>query len=269
MKIVLQLIFFILLTSFIVPTLADDSIYAISGNTVIKQNVFKIVLTEPVLSDILIDNSSIYFYTYHYIYGFNSTTGNKTFKTSIEKITNQEQTDNYIIATTDHTIYTINKTSGVIEQEKVYIKTISSIYTYIMSVGSGIISTYNFIAGNNITITQIGNDVTISANVSGIKGDKGDQGLPGSNGSNGSPGAPGLNGTNGGVNRSVREYHLGDGITFNYSTNFSIISGTSEIYLNGAKQNYNRIYTEGSNSINFTEVTIPEDWIEIKYETTN
>ena len=170
---------------------------------------------------------------------------------------------------------------------------IAFIFALLAFSGVAVSNAYNFIAGTDINITQIGDNVTISAdinysnitinysllpletdpiamaNISANFALWSSLGRNGTNGSNGSPGAPGLNGTNGGVNRSVREYHLGDGITFNYSTNFSIISGTSEIYLNGAKQNFNRIYTEGSNSINFTEVTIPDDWIEIKYETTN
>ena len=178
----------------------------------------------------------------------------------------------------------------------------SSNFTFNVSGETPISNHVSLLCLANVSCIQNSITHTIAIDTIGGNGSKGDQGLNGTNGLNltmlsvtdngnytytwhysdgnssttsnlqgasGSSGAPGLNGTNGGVNRSVREYHLGDGITFNYSTNFSIISGTSEIYLNGAKQNYNRIYTEGSNSINFTEVTIPDDWIEIKYETMN
>jgi len=62
--------YFIILTLFLIPfnVIADDNFYAISGNILISNN-YKI-LTNEKINNLLIDNSSIYFFNQNNFYIF-------------------------------------------------------------------------------------------------------------------------------------------------------------------------------------------------------
>ncbi|MDO9356611.1 MAG: hypothetical protein Q7T55_23130, partial [Solirubrobacteraceae bacterium] len=52
-----------------------DDVYTLSDNIITKNNDYKIISSDNILSDIVIDNSSIYFYSKNYLYGINNSNG--------------------------------------------------------------------------------------------------------------------------------------------------------------------------------------------------
>ena len=113
---------------------AEDSVYVISENQVIKEGVFRIVLNEPAKT-IKIDNSSIYFYTSNFVYGANSSTGSLNYKVQIFNVSELILTDNYLVCKIPADIVKINKSSGMIEQKTKYTSNLDSIYSF-FGVGS-------------------------------------------------------------------------------------------------------------------------------------
>lgn len=107
---------------------ADDSIYVKSGNQIINEN-FRIVLADNVTSDIIIDNSTIYYYTSKNFYGADKANGTIYYKVAVRGIDDFKQTDNFVYLKTSNVLYKINKTTGGIEQKTNFNNYIDAIYS--------------------------------------------------------------------------------------------------------------------------------------------
>ncbi len=135
----------------------EDDVYIVSGNNLQKNSNFKVVLSEKLLSDLLIDNSSIYLNTQDFLYSVNKSSGVINYKVNINRIKSIKQTDTFVYAQTEYVVYQVNKSDGAILQKQIYSSLIDSIFTIFGLTGS-----------------------------SGLPGPQGPQGVPGANGTNAS-----------------------------------------------------------------------------------
>jgi len=190
--------------------LADDSVYIISGDQVIKQDTWKFVALENITSNILIDDTQIYFYTENYIYGLNSSYGSKNFKIVLKNSLEQKLTDNLLVIKTNYKTYSINKTTGEIIQKEIYPFTLDSIYT-LFGLSNSICNCTNGIDG-----------------APGLPGLNGTDGLDGTNGSNGADGINGVNGTDG-INGTNGTNSVSGGLTFFLHNNSANISYSAKV----------------------------------------
>src|SRR3972149_7013078 len=101
---VISLIFF----SLIFIAKADNNYYVISDNKIIS-NDYKIIIEDKIISDILIDENNIYFYSDKNFYITNKISGIMNYKIKIENIKNFSQSENYIFLKKDSEVLTINK----------------------------------------------------------------------------------------------------------------------------------------------------------------
>lgn len=124
-----------------IPGIADDSIYVKAGNEIIKGQDYRIIVQSDILSDVLIDNNSLYFYTKTHAYIVNITTGAIDYKLVIPGINDFKQTDNYLWLKTGTVLYQVNKTSGDIEQKTIFNKYIDAIYSLF---GQGVMETASY-----------------------------------------------------------------------------------------------------------------------------
>jgi len=150
-----------------------DYFYAISGNEIIS-NDFKIVLTEPVISVILIDNNSIYFYTSTNLYSANKTVGTINYKVQVKDITEISLSDNNIFLKKSFEILTIDKDTGEILSkhffnaliDKTFSFTTNTLSTFYVNVlGQPQLDSVVLIPGDNIVLSQdsINKTITITS----------------------------------------------------------------------------------------------------------
>lgn len=122
-------IFIIIFLSQLGNALTDDSIYIISGNSLIKNNDYKIIFETNLESDLLIDDINIYSYSNKDFYIINKTNGNIKYKIHVNNISQQKQTDKYVYLKTINYVYKINKSTGTIEDKFILNQDIEKIYT--------------------------------------------------------------------------------------------------------------------------------------------
>lgn len=134
---------------------ADDSIYIKSNNIVQKNNDFKLILTNNITSDLMIDSNNIYFYTNSNFYIVNKSDGNINYKIFISGIKEQKQTNNFTYLKTDYQIYKINKSSGIIEQKQVFNSIIEKLNSFFgVSTLNSEIQTINYNYYNDTNFTN-------------------------------------------------------------------------------------------------------------------
>lgn len=194
-KISYIIIVFILITGF---AAADDNIYIKSEKDIKINNDIKIINSDPIISDILIDNTSIYYYSNKNLYGVNKSNGEIDYKVQVSGITDFKQSDSYIYLNTNYSIYKINKSDGSIILKQ-YLYNVGNIYTFYGAGGSGM----------------------------GEKGDKGDKGDPGINGTNG------INQSD-----STKVNKSGDSMTGKLNFDNNTISNIKYIYTNNTVSVY-------------------------------
>lgn len=144
LKIIL-IIFSLILFLLSILVKADDSVYIKSDKIIEKMNdteiIFRIINSDSIMSDIIIDENNLYYMSYKNLYSVNKTNGNINFKVSITNAKYFSQSQNNIYVSTYFYLYKVNKSSGIIET-KLHGSLIDSIYSYFQVSGTGSGNTY-------------------------------------------------------------------------------------------------------------------------------
>lgn len=152
---------FILIMLCIIPyASADDAIYIISGNTVIKQGEFRVIALDKITSDLMIDSTQIYFFTKNHEYIVNSSSGEIKYKIQINNISEQKQTDTYLVLKTLNSVYKVRKDNGSIETRNKYNFGLDGIYSLFGIGGNGA-------QGNSTEIVVLGNIIDLGVGGTG------------------------------------------------------------------------------------------------------
>ena len=90
----------------------DDKFYFISNGNKINSEAFKIIMSDNITSEVLMDNYSLYFYTDKNIYSVNNSNGVINFKLNFGYADSISQSDNFIYAKNKLYIIKIDKNTG-------------------------------------------------------------------------------------------------------------------------------------------------------------
>ncbi len=95
---------------------------------IISQN-YKIIVTDKIISNILIDDTKIYFYTKNFFYISNKNTGTIIHKISVKNVLNFSQTFLHVYLQKDKEIIQISKETGNIKNKNVFTDSIDKLFT--------------------------------------------------------------------------------------------------------------------------------------------